>query len=109
MNVKEPGHIYELRQLDGPGYERLSFVNREDKPHAGTTTQEVLRALIDRTQHCDNCLRWAGNDEIIKHLRMALVMHESRAIIRKVEKGEMRPEEFPVDTDGHFILQVKQT
>lgn len=134
MRVIEAGHIYELEWLDGepqvsfgrveplsnvlpdadPGVNLrmelpqscLIFVNREDHRHPGTQTQEVLRALIDRTMHCDNCLRWPGNDKIIYHLRMALVLHEARALQRKVEKGEMRPESVPLMSDGHF--QVEQ-
>lgn len=111
MQVIEPGHVYELHQLDLPQglpYEplRLKFVNREPgTEHPGTQTQEVLRALIDRTMHCDNCLRWPGNDLIIYHLRMALVLHEARALERKVEKGYMQPENVDtLLTDGHFDL-----
>lgn len=126
MEIIEPGHIYRLRWLDahpltlgsrkviegdGPVITSsvtegdLVFVNRENNPHGGTQTQEVLRALIDRTMHCDNCLRWEGNDKIIYHLRMALALHEARALERKVEKGLFRPEQVPVDVDGHFELQ----
>lgn len=105
MRVKEQGHIYELNNLDGPPWtQKIVFVNREDNPHWGTQTQEVIRALIDRTQHCDSCLRWKGNDEIIYHLRMALVLHESRALQRKVEKHELLPERVELDGDGHFII-----
>lgn len=109
MIILESGHIYVLDWIDGPpvGTEnRLYFVNREEHPHAGTQTQEVLRALIDRTQHCDNCLRWEGNDQIIHHLRMALVLHEVRALKRKTEKGIITPETVPVGEDGHFKLQL---
>jgi hypothetical protein len=81
------------------------FVNREDKPHGGTQTQEVIRALIDRTKHCDGCIRWDGNDKIIHHLRMALALHESRAIERKTEKGLILPEEIYTADDGHFGLE----
>lgn len=119
MVIKEPGHIYSLNWLDGEP-ERLSdgqhhakyyyrneliFVNREKgTEHAGTQTQEVIRALIDRTQHCDNCLRWEGNDQIIYHLRMALALHEARAIIRKTEKGYIKPEIILTGKDGHFMI-----
>jgi len=107
MKIIEPGHIYELHSLDGTTteHETLRFVNREPgTEHPGTQTQEVLRALIDRTMHCDNCMRWAGNDKIIYHLRMALALHEARAIERKAEKGYYRPEDIVVDEDGHFFL-----
>lgn len=118
MKIIEPGHIYRLHWLDGVPDQELTgtvstceadliFVNREDNPHGGTQTQEVLRALIDRTMHCDNCLRWEGNDQIIYHLRQALVLHEARALGRKVEKGIITPESVSIGDDGHFLLTVR--
>lgn len=121
MKIIEPGHIYQLDWLDGlpnnlvsqatnvpvlvKNEAQLVFVNREtSSEHAGTQTQEVIRALIDRTQHCDNCLRWLGNDLIIHHLRMALVLHEARALERKTEKGYIKPELILTGNDGHFSL-----
>lgn len=106
MKIIEPGHVYELNTLDGDGTpETLTFVNREDgEEHPGTQTQEVLRALIDRTMHCDNCIRWNNNDKIIFHLRMALALHEARALERKAEKGYYRPEQIAVGKDGHFVI-----
>src|SRR5271157_5900311 len=105
MKIIEPGHVYELNSLDGGPPETLTFVNREEEhEHPGTQTQEVIRALIDRTMHCDNCKRWAGNDQIIHHLRMALVLHEARALERKAEKGYFAPERMKVGKDGHFTL-----
>src|ERR1700760_4852576 len=118
MRVIEPGHVYELDHLDGDQKSRLTFVNRENTPHEGTQTQEVLRAiadvlecLIDRTNHCDACLRWEGNDRIIKSLseaqrqaRLALLYHEQRALERKFAKGYLAPDRFPVGSDGHFSL-----
>jgi hypothetical protein len=105
VKVIEEGHIYELDAQDRDEPETLVFLNREDNPHGGTQTQEVLRALIDRTMHCDNCLRWEGNDQVIYHLRMALVLHESRALARKVHKGIMNPEDVITGYDGHFSVQ----
>jgi hypothetical protein len=116
MRVIEAGHVYDLNWLDGdppvlktsthPEFpqNRLVFVNREVHPHPGTQTQEVIRALIDRTKHCDSCLRWEGNDLIVQHLRMALALHEARAILRKTEKGYIKPEELRIGPDGHFVL-----
>ena len=86
--------------------ETLTFVNREfGHEHSGTQTQEVIRALIQRTQHCDSCLIWQDNQKIVYHLRMALVLHESRALMRKVEKGILKPELVKVSSDGHFWLE----
>lgn len=109
MKILETGHVYELNQVDGDETEILRFVNREPgTQHPGTQTQEVLRALIDRTMHCDNCLRWPGNDLIIFHLRMALVLHEARALERKVEKGIIQPENIVINPeDGHFAISER--
>lgn len=127
MNIIEPGHVYQLRILDtdcrfDPNYkppadllqqtdhDLLVFVNREEgTEHAGYQTQDVIAALIDRTQHCDACIRWPGNDAIIAHLRAALALHECRAIQRKLEKAEYRPELVGVDNDGHWSLRESQS
>lgn len=118
MRVLEPGHIYELDNIDGDNKPILNFVNREvGTEHQGTQTQEVLRCqidslsvLIDRTNHCDSCLRWEGNYQIIKYmsdaqrlLRLALLKHEHRAMERKMDKHGVMPEKVEVAKDGHFI------
>ena len=121
MKVIEPGHIYDLNTLDGDGSPlRLVFVNREaGTEHSGTQTQEVLRTqvdilecLIDRTNHCDDCLRWEGNDRIIKemsdaqrHLRRALLFHEHRALERKIDKHGLKVEGLPTGPDGHIEVR----
>ena len=118
MKVLEPGHIYELNQLDGDGKPLiLKFVNREKgTEHEGTQTQEVLRmcidilsSLIDRTNHCDSCLRWDGNDRIIKALsesqrqmRLAILYHEQRVLERKMEKHGFEPDKVITQKDGHY-------
>jgi hypothetical protein len=112
MKVEEPGHIYQFQTLDleSPRDDRrlvdqLIFVNREKgKEHPGTQTQDVLRALIDRTMHCDNCIPWQGNPDIIHHMRMAIAYHEARALERKAEKGLYFPEMVVLGPDGHFSL-----
>jgi hypothetical protein len=129
MKVIEPGHIYKLDVLDGDEPQFMTFVNREvvstperpvHGPHPGTQTQEyirvmldVLNVLIDRTNHCDSCERWEGNDRIIKNfseaqrqLRLALLHHEARALERKVDRG-LQPERIPVQQDGHFEVPFK--
>lgn len=113
MQILEAGHVYALFARTGvegltkPAQrEILNFVNREPgREHSGTQTQEVLRALIDRTMHCHNCDSWEGNREIIYHMRMALVLHEARALIRKVQRHELAPEYVAIDADGHFRLE----
>lgn len=119
MKVIEPGHIYELEQLDGDGKpQRLVFVNRENTPHEGTQIQEVIRMVVDmldclsdRVNHCDGCLRWEGNDHILGHftdaqrrLRLALLLFEQRALERKMDKQGLKPEFIPTAPDGHFVV-----
>jgi hypothetical protein len=120
MKVIEPGHIYELNQLDGDGKPlRLQFVNRDGTggaTHEGTQTQEVLRVnidmvscLIDRTNHCDACMPWPGNERIIKALseacrqmNLAILFHEQRVLERKMAKGHLDPAKVPIEADGHW-------
>lgn len=103
-----PGHRYELTRYDGEGVEVLQFVQRRPlhKPFPGTINQEVLRVLIDRVEVLDSEIPWEGNREILYHLRMALVLHECRALRRKVETGKLKfPEKLSTAHDGHFIIK----
>lgn len=105
MIVLDKGHKYQLDNID-EGSQFIQFVNKEPgREQPGVTTQEILRMLIDRTWYCDSCLPWEGNAEIVYHFRMALALHEARAIIRKVEKGELKPELVKIAGDGHFFVQ----
>jgi hypothetical protein len=124
MNVLEAGHIYELDQLDTKDGAKqiITFVNREvGTEHKGTQTQELLRVtidimevLIDRTNHCDSCLPWIGNERIIKALseaqrqmRHALLFHEQRALERKIEKDGLKPEKISTGADGHYEISSR--
>lgn len=107
MNEIVPGHVYELDNLDcnNNNTQLLKFVNRNlESDCEGTTNQEVLRALIERVKFMDSQIHWPLNKEIIHHLRMAISLHEARALIRKTEKRENQPETFRVGDDGHFIV-----
>lgn len=115
MKVIEKGHIYEAKarneftsmQCED---QKLVFINKESgREHNGTTTQEVIRILIDRTRHCANCMPHPNNERIVYHLRMALILHEARALERKVEKGYITPEYIMTGDDGHLaIVSMKQ-
>lgn len=116
MRVIEKGHIYQpIQRREGDGSrllqeQTITFINKEEgKEHDGTTTQEVIRILIDRTRHCANCMPHPNNERIVYHLRMALILHESRALERKVEKGYILPEYIETETDGHFSLRDSGT
>jgi hypothetical protein len=105
MRVIIPGHFYELDHLDGEGKQKLQFVDRNhDRDTQGTYNQEVLRALIDRVQFLHGEKPWRLNEQIIYHLRMALILHEARVLFRKVEKGKLRPETLVTGNDGHIVF-----
>ena len=103
------GHNYRLDALDATGnhdYELLSFVNRgHGCDCSGTNNQEVLRVLINRVQFLESELHWSGNVKIIHHLRMALVLHESRHLERLAERCEIEPENIQTGKNGHYILK----
>lgn len=107
MQIKERGHIYQLESIDGECNQTIMFVNRvEGKEHPGTLNQDVIRILIDRVQYLETEVHWDGNDKIIHHLRMALVLHEARVLERKTQQGKIAPEGIQIDYDGHFKLMV---
>lgn len=137
MRVIDNGHIYELDNLGG-GKQRLVFVKRSggaiqyDEEWEGLQTQEVLRALIDRTKYLYDVLPCAETGDALWHLRMALYMYEVRAYRRKQEDvnrkapehddterprpwrkcphnvpfNEQDIEQRPVGEDGHIVLEV---
>lgn len=125
MKVLEKGHVYLLENkalssamiadVDAGGRamtpeNKIVFVNQQPgQEHGGTLTQEVIRALLDRTRHCANCMPHPNNERIVYHLRMALVLHEARALERMVEKGELRPEYVPTVDGGHFDIPENST
>lgn len=105
MLINRPGHIYFLEHVGGPGTTQVVFQDRESpEPQEGVTTQEVIRMLIDRTNYCDSCLPHAVNKLIVQKFREIIALHEARALIRKVEKGELEIEKVQVNGDGHLSL-----
>jgi len=110
MKTITEGHHYTMDSLDGVAKNEIVFVKRfrGQENHPGTTNQEVLRVLLDRVKFLDKEKPWEGNKKILHHLRMALVLHESRALERKVEKDEVAPEFIEkCPKDGHFTLRYK--
>lgn len=98
MRIVEPGHVYEVQNVDGPGSQTIHFVRRRDDeatvlPEAerapGILTQELLRVAIDRTLYLNAEGPCAENVEIVENLRRALSLYESRAARRTIEKNPM--------------------
>lgn len=97
MKVIDPGHHYELDWLDGEPQMRytdyesfkeneLIFVKREgDKypgnvgSYPGTTMQEVLRALIERSSYVNNQNPCWETEQARFAMEKALVLFEMRA------------------------------
>lgn len=78
--------------------QRLGFVKREGEKfpgnvgsYPGTTTQEVLRALIARAKYVDAQIPHAHNKRVVGLLRRALFLLEDRA----AERGGWRYVEDP--------------
>lgn len=111
MRIIDPGHKYEVNYLDGnDNIDTITFVKRghPGKNHPGTTNQELLRVLIDRIKFLNTEIPWRGNEEILFYLRKALILHECRALERKIEKRQLFPEMIITDReDGHISLTFK--
>lgn len=138
MRILEAGHKYRLDHLESDGHETLTFIRRSsgavdygEGEHPGTNSQEVLRALIDRTIYLDWVLGCDESKDAIWHLRQALYCYEARAWKRKQEHAnktdhdhehphtpnahrdgyddvpfsEYEIELRPVGADGHIILE----
>jgi hypothetical protein len=136
MKTLDKGHVYELSQLGG-GTQTLTFVKRSggavqyEKEWPGVQTQEVLRALIERTKYLYWILPCVETADAIQYLRMALFMYEVRAWRRKqaelnrkegvhddserahgsrenpfgdVPFNEFEIESRPVGKDGHILV-----
>lgn len=89
MKIIDSGHIYELTQLGDDNTQIIKFIKRSggsihyEQEWPGLQTQEVLRALIDRTKYLNTILPCNETMEAIKHLQMALYWYEARALRRK--------------------------
>ena len=92
MKILDAGHKYALQHLDDAGEQILTFVKRSGGPvqheteYPGTTTQEVIRALIDRTKYVDYLLPCQENKTALLLLRGALYWLERRAFLRKQQQ-----------------------
>ncbi len=89
MKILDAGHAYLLDCLDGGEPVVLTFVKREGDNfpfnvghHPGTNVQEVLRALIDRTEYLNRQKPCAETEAAASNLRAALLLFEVRAARR---------------------------
>jgi hypothetical protein len=98
VNIIEPGHVYDVQNVDGDGTQRIRFVRRRDDEAVmlrhddrteGILGQELLRVLIDRTLYLNAEAPCSENVAIVESLRAALKAYESRAARRTIEKHPM--------------------
>lgn len=89
MDVKDPGHLYQLLCLDGNEPELLRFVKREGPSYPGNVgsypganLQSVLRACIDRANYLQGQHWCVENMLLIAALRLAIWLLEFRAARR---------------------------
>lgn len=117
MRIVEPGHVYSIADVDVPVGEDphrqvLYFVRRrshdgallpEAEREPGILSQELLRVLIDRVRYLNDEDPCAEDVEILLRLRAALVLFESRAARRTIEKLSM-PETADACPVCHHLL-----
>ncbi len=89
MKILDTGHAYLLDSLDGGDPIRLTFVKREGVgfpfnrgSNPGTNVQEVLRALIERTEYLNRQIPCAETESAASCLKTALLLFEVRAARR---------------------------
>jgi hypothetical protein len=91
MRILDPGHHFALEVIDdifGTTKQSLTFVKRNNPPekypgnegcYAGTTSQEVMRALIARAKYVDQQAPHHANKTLIESLRTNIWNLEIRA------------------------------
>lgn len=112
MKIIDPGHTYEVENVDGEGTQTIQFVHRrghdgqllaEDQRKEGIQSQELLRVLIDRTIYLHIEQPWSENVKIVQQLRDALRTYEARAARSAVEKLPMPERQSFCKECGHFL------
>lgn len=89
MKIIEPGHHYELANIDGWVKNEIIYVKREGGgypgnvgAHPGTNLQEGWRAEIDRLKYLNKQIPCLENITATMALRFAIMALESRAAER---------------------------
>jgi hypothetical protein len=87
--VLDAGHRYTLRHLDGEGEEILQFVKREGEGYPGnigtcegTTSEEVLRALIHRAAYVNGQIPCWQTKASLYLMGLVIWLYEHRAAKR---------------------------
>lgn len=89
MQVIAPGHEYHLVNQSGNKIAgTLQFIHKKDGKllKDGTTSEEVLKVLIDRIEHLDTVVKSKHNKTTVEHLKKALAAMEARSVDR-IKRG----------------------
>lgn len=105
MRIISPGHKYTLSNMDGDGEQVLTFVRRipTRDAHRGVLLQEVIRVLIDRVFFLYQQVPCEEDTQIINKLRECMVLLETRASRRSIEKITYPELEDVCDDCGHML------
>jgi hypothetical protein len=112
VNVIEPGHLYEVENVDGQGTQEIRFVKRRDSNaellspelrQEGILTQELLRVCIDRTLYLNAENPCREDVTIVDMLRDVLRAYETRASRRAIEKLSMPERQKGCPVCGHLL------
>lgn len=94
-HVNEPGHDYELHNMEDGTTQHVMFIKKEPVEegstemktvHNGTTNEAVLQMMIDRMEWLDERMPSEYNKRCIEHLKEALSALLERTKERK-ERG----------------------
>jgi len=97
MKVLTKDHKYELANFEGTGVQTIQFIEKHKNPvegdalitiNDGTTNEEVLAMLIDRTQGLHNKFPSRESAIAITKMQEALLWLNERTRERKVRKVE---------------------
>lgn len=106
VRIVEPGHIYAVKNRDDNSEQIIKFI-RSDLPgqagsHDGILCQDLLRILMDRVHFLNKQQPCQENQDIYVRLREVLILFETRAMKRKLEKHPYLDRIAPGD-DGHMF------
>lgn len=98
MKVLTIAHKYELDSFEGTAPQVLQFIEKDKNENGefvtlndGTTNEEVLRMLIDRTMQLNHKFPCIENTKAIEHMELALNYFEERTAKRKQQNVEGKP------------------